>query len=56
MLGFIASTGVAKEPKTEFQEHIQMAKALSKSLVVAPSETEEDPEDQEVIYHRNIAQ
>ena len=34
------STGVAKKPKTEFQEHIQMAKALSNSLAVtAPVET-----------------
>lgn len=28
-----AAAPVAKEPKTEYQEHIQMAKALSKSLV-----------------------
>ncbi len=28
---------VAKEPKTEYQEHLQMAKALSKSLVAAPA-------------------
>lgn len=40
------STGVAKEPKTEFQAHIQLAKALSKSLV-APAAAE-DPVDDEV--------
>lgn len=45
-----ASTGVARQPKTEFQEHIQMAKALSKSLVVvaSPTAAAEDPVDDEV--------
>lgn len=42
------SAGVVKKPKTEFQEHIQMAKALSKSLVAAIPVATPDPENEEV--------
>eukprot|EP00903_Cladosiphon_okamuranus_P010440 g9876.t1 len=44
-----AAAAVAKEPKTEYQEHIQMAKALSKSLVeptrAAAAEQEEETDE-----------
>lgn len=43
-----ASTGVARVPKTEFQENIQMAKALSRSLAVAAPAAADAPEDSEV--------
>lgn len=46
---------MAKEPKTEYQEHLQMAKALSKSLVAAPARVDagtatadQPPESEEV--------
>ena len=50
----VIAAGLDKEPKTEFQADIQMAKALSKSLLVVPAQkgvggdVEEEPQDKEV--------
>ncbi|CAM9395583.1 unnamed protein product [Ectocarpus sp. 6 AP-2014] len=49
-----ASTEVAKTPKTEYQEHMQMARALSKSLV-APKATAVEDEASEEELARNPA-
>lgn len=58
----LLSTGLAKEPKTEFQADIQMAKALSKSLLGVPAQrgggeeagddVEGEPQDKEVSASR----
>ncbi|CAM9750371.1 unnamed protein product, partial [Scytosiphon promiscuus] len=46
-LGQRSSTATAREPKTEYQAHIQMAKALSKSLVVPRTPAAVDAPDRE---------
>ncbi|CAB1097155.1 unnamed protein product [Ectocarpus sp. CCAP 1310/34] len=49
-----SSTEVAKTPKTEYQEHMQMARALSKSLV-APKATAVQDEASEEVCTKELA-